>query len=246
MRCFDVLGEKVVGQLLLKKRFQEDAENRMLITIVLWNLLYVWPDYLAHILLMPDGAIPGYGQPIATVPRSLLEDFWEVPSRTQAQFISVGSSRSQGSDKFSPSLRSLSILSGARTILAKRLPSMELNVSVVSEKLHPCTIDDFLMFDLLKSNWQLRELVVSFMLRSTVASTIKNTIADSRQCIAGSSNGRKKAKKSGVHVGTPLSPLALSGASYEAPEKVDRKIERKEFKLSTLTADDAEDLGGDR
>jgi hypothetical protein len=87
-------------------------------------------------------------------------------------------------------------------------------------------------------------MVVSFMLRSTVASTIKNTTADSRQCIPESSNGRKKAKKSGVNVGTPLSPLTSSGSSTEIPEKVDRKIERKEFKLTILTADDAEDFGG--
>lgn len=127
MRCFDVLGEKVVGQLLLKKRFQEDADNRMLITIILWNLLYVWPDYLAHVLLLPDGAISGHGEPIATVPRSLLEDFWEVSSLTQAG----SSSRSQGNDKFSSSLRAVSILSGARIILAKRLPSPQINASVV-------------------------------------------------------------------------------------------------------------------
>jgi hypothetical protein len=147
MRCFDMLGEKVVGQLLLKKRFQEDADNRMLITIILWNLLYVWPDYLAHVLLLPDGAIPEHGQPIATVPRSLLEDLWEDPPRTQAQPLSAGSSsRSLESGKFSSSLRSVSILSGARTILAKRLPSLELNASVVSAILCSCIMNVFFMF----------------------------------------------------------------------------------------------------
>lgn len=85
-------------------------------------------------------------------------------------------------------------------------------------------------------------MVVSFMLRSTVASTVKNTVANSRQCIAESPNVRKKAKKSGV---TPLSPLVSSGTSSITLEMLDRTIERKEFKISTLTSDDAEDLGGE-
>lgn len=149
MRCFDVLGERVVGQLLLKKRFQEDAENRMLITIILWNLLYVWPEYLVHVLLLPDGAIPGYGQPIATEPRSLLEDFWEI----QLSVSAGSSSRSQGtgSEKFSSSLRAVSILSGARTILAKRLPSPQMNASVVSAILYSCTLNIYLIFAFINS-----------------------------------------------------------------------------------------------
>lgn len=147
MRCFDVLGERVVGQLLLKKRFQEDAENRMLITIILWNLLYVWPDYLVHVLLLPDGAIPGYGQPITTEPRSLLEDFWEIQLS-----VSVGSSsRSQGSEKFLSNLRAVSILSGARTMLAKRLPSPQINASVVSAILYSCKLNIYLILAFLYS-----------------------------------------------------------------------------------------------
>lgn len=76
-----------------------------------------------------------------------------------------------------------------------------------------------------------------------MANTVKNTIADSRQCIAESSNGRKKAKKSSVNIGSPLSPLA-SSTRIKTPEKVNKILERKEFNLTALTADDAEDLGG--
>lgn len=78
-----------------------------------------------------------------------------------------------------------------------------------------------------------------------MASTIKNTVANSRQCIAESPNGRKKAKKSGVSVVTSLSPLVSSGTSSKTPEMLDREIERKEFKITTLTSDDVEDLGGE-
>lgn len=70
-----------------------------------------------------------------------------------------------------------------------------------------------------------------------MASMIKNTVDDSRQCITESTSGRKKAKKSGTHVASP-------GTSCMTPEKLDRKIERKEFQLTALTTDDAEDLGG--
>lgn len=148
MRCFDVLGEKVVGQLLLKKRYQEDPDNRMVITIILWNLLYVWPEYLVHVLLLPDGAVPTHGQPITTVPRSLLEDFWEVPPAAagparalpnSAGFESRSQSRSRGSEKVSSSLRAVCILSGARTILAKVLPTQQINASVVSSMPCSCT-----------------------------------------------------------------------------------------------------------
>ena len=76
-----------------------------------------------------------------------------------------------------------------------------------------------------------------------MANTVKNTIADSRQCIAESSNGRKKTKKRSVNIGSPLSPLAAS-TRIKTPEKVNKTVERKEFNLTALTADDAEDLRG--
>ena len=52
MRCYDLLGEKIIFQLLLKKRKDETMENRIIITIVLWNLLYVWWEYLVHNLIL--------------------------------------------------------------------------------------------------------------------------------------------------------------------------------------------------
>ena len=52
MRCYDLLGEKIIFQLLLKKRKDETMENRIIITIVLWNLLYVWWEYLVNNLIL--------------------------------------------------------------------------------------------------------------------------------------------------------------------------------------------------
>ena len=82
MRCFDLLGEKIVEQLLLKKRFREAPDNRLIITIILWNLLYIWPETLAHKLvpISSNFDMEETGLPLNV---SLLQDLWaEIPVET--------------------------------------------------------------------------------------------------------------------------------------------------------------------
>lgn len=129
-RCFDVLGEKVVGHLLLKKRLQEVPENRLTITVILWNLLFIWPEYLTHVLLFPDFVTPKYGESAVVGSDSLLINLWDdgnsVPQRNDTQ-----SCPSSAKSIVMTSERAISILSIARIIVAKRLASQHMTKLVV-------------------------------------------------------------------------------------------------------------------
>lgn len=115
MRCFDVLGEKIVD-LLKKKRLQEDSENRIVITVILWNLLYIWPEYLDHVLIAVEDRAAGYGQPVVTKPDSLLNDLWET---------------SVNRETATSHLRSACIISAARIIVSRRFGSQHTNAMLV-------------------------------------------------------------------------------------------------------------------
>lgn len=119
-RCFDTVGEKVVGHLLLKKRHKEVPENRLTITIILWNLMFIWPENLTHILLFPDFVTPHYGKSAAVGSDSLLIDLWD-----DSDSVPSGENRKSVSD------RAASIISAARIIVAKRLASQQMNKLVV-------------------------------------------------------------------------------------------------------------------
>lgn len=137
MRCFDALGEKVVGHLLLKKRPQEVPENRMTITVILWNLLFIWPEYLEHVLLLPNFVTPKYGESATVGSDSLLIDLWDgshsVPQKTNAQSLlsSTKTNMESCGAKNSSSDRAVSLLSIARIIAAKRLATQQMTLLVV-------------------------------------------------------------------------------------------------------------------
>ena len=116
MRCFDILGEKVVGQLLLKRRFQETADNRIIITVILWNLLFIWPEFLEHVLIAVEDGVAGHGQPVTCEPDSLLNDLWET---------------SVNRESATPQLRSACIISAARTTVSGRFATQQMNAMLV-------------------------------------------------------------------------------------------------------------------
>lgn len=116
MRCFDILGEKVVGQLLLKRRFQETVDNRIIITVILWNLLFIWPEFLEHVLIAAEEGVAGYSQQVSCEPDSLLNDLWET---------------SINQESATPQLRSACIISAARTIVSGRFGSQQMNAMLV-------------------------------------------------------------------------------------------------------------------
>ena len=158
MRCFDLLGEKIVGQLLLKKRFREIPENRLIITIILWNLLYIWPETLAHILIRIPSDY-GMGETGLPINVSLIQDLWaevsaeepvssekfgtgrrdEIPSGTRIRAGTVPvpaiTARLGGIptvSRQSQILRSVCILSAGRVIAAKRISDINFNHFMVS------------------------------------------------------------------------------------------------------------------
>lgn len=137
MRCFDALGEKVVGHLLLKKRPQEVPENRMTITVILWNLLFIWPEYLEHVLLLPDFVTSKFGESATVGSDSLLIDLWDAShsvqkkSSTQSFLSSTETNMESCGAKNSSSDRAVSILSIARIIAAKRLATQQMTLLVV-------------------------------------------------------------------------------------------------------------------
>jgi hypothetical protein len=115
VRCFDTLGEKILG-LFLKKRLAE-PELRVLITSLLWNIAYVWADRVQSKLLIPELERRMSGVP--DTHWDLLSDLW----------IGCGSSRStEAISQREAAARAVSFLSAARFVAAVRLhnvvPSM--------------------------------------------------------------------------------------------------------------------------
>lgn len=126
-RCFEDVGENVVMKLLIKNRLQEVSENRLIITIVLWNLLYVWPDYLSQVLIVPE-----YERNLQNESQghwNLLSDLWGHSSSADTSQMAVDS---KTSNKTVASMRSICTLSAARIVVAKRLPAQQINDSIVS------------------------------------------------------------------------------------------------------------------
>lgn len=119
-RCFEDVGQKVV-KLLLKNRLQEVPENYLIITTVLWNLLYIWPDCLSHILI--EKSLQSF-----QVHWSLLGDLWGHSCSDNNVEMAVDS---KISNKTVVTLRSICMLSAARVVVAKRLPAQQMNDSIV-------------------------------------------------------------------------------------------------------------------
>lgn len=161
MRCFSLLGERIIEQLLIKKRFQEVSENRIIITVILWNLLYIWPETLAEMLIPLES---NFDMEVTGLPEnlSLLKDLWvnkfSVEGRSIERFgmrsgnrpdtgDGVGTEKNGGGSeirgKGAPSggfhmesyqfnvLRSVCILSAARIIVARRMPTIYHNHHMV-------------------------------------------------------------------------------------------------------------------
>ena len=235
-RCFDTVGEKVVGHLLLKKRHQEVPENRLTITIILWNLMFIWPEYLTHILLFPDFVTPNYGMSAAVGSDSLLIDLWDdsdsVPS---AKTITVTSGM-----KKSVSDRSASIISIARIIVAKRLASQEMNKLVVRKASSKfCT--DTRALKLLISHLQVREIILSFLSRSTVAIVIGNSVAETRRKQFSNDIPISKKKKQKKDVERTLNSSSVTVADIEVSGFAKEDFT---FKLSILNVTDVDDYAG--
>ena len=125
MRCYDLLGEKIVG-LLLRKR-TADPENRALITALLWNLVYVWADRLS---LSSQLLIPEWERNARGVP----ETHWDLLSDLWIGCAAEGGGRDTG-------IRSVCFLSAARFVVAARLP--DLGPCIVSTICScPCPLPD--------------------------------------------------------------------------------------------------------
>jgi hypothetical protein len=114
-RCFDTLGDKIVG-LFLKKRLA-DPELRVLITSLLWNIAYVWADKVYSKLLIPE-----LERRMSAVPDThwdLLADLW---------IGCGGSATAEIITQRDAAVRAVCFLSAARFISAVRLhnivPSM--------------------------------------------------------------------------------------------------------------------------
>ena len=161
MRCFDLLGEKIVEQLLLKKRFREAPDNRLIITIILWNLLYIWPETLAH-KLVPISSNFDMGETGLPINVSLLQDLWaeipveaastgkfgtgkrdEIPTEITIKkgtdpaggLIKAGLGGIPTVSRQSQVLRSVCILSAARLVVAQRISDVHFNNCMVRAKL---------------------------------------------------------------------------------------------------------------
>jgi hypothetical protein len=117
-----LLGDKIVSKLLMKKFHVEVPENRLIITVILWNLLYVWPDYLVHVLIP---VVPNDDGHVRNVQLNLLEDLWE---EEYPQNKRCGAS----SAKSPHSIRSVCVISAARIIAGKRLPTPQMCSSLVN------------------------------------------------------------------------------------------------------------------
>ena len=94
---------------------------------------------------------------------------------------------------------------------------------------------------------QLRELVLSFLLRSSVESAVKNTISEARSIISVEVETTKKSKKSvkvdergGPSHTQPLDNLDVNTSQMSR----DDALGRNKFYDTTLCDDDADDLGG--
>jgi hypothetical protein len=120
-RCFEDVGQKVIMKVLLKNRLQEVPENCLIITTILWNLLYIWPDYLSNTLIERSFQS-------SQIHWSLLGGLWGHSCSDNNIQLAVDS---KISNKTIISIRSICFLSAARVVVAKRLPAQQMNDSIV-------------------------------------------------------------------------------------------------------------------